>query len=75
MYAIIVIFAILFLMVIFLIGGTIYSATKGKLFARLYHDAFHWHVAKYDFGDNKSICAVCGKVIFRTEDGPWISTR
>ena len=77
MYTLLLVFTLcLFvLMGTFLIGGIIYNATKGKHFARIYHDIFHWHLAKYDFGDNRSVCAVCGKFIVKTENGPWIATR
>ena len=66
-----------FLMVSILIGGIIYQCSKGKYFAHLYHDKLNWHIAKYDLNGraNVSYCAICGKLIVRTEDGPWMATK
>lgn len=68
---------ICFLMVCLLIGGFIYQASKGKVFKHLYHDKLDWHIAKYDLDGRGhiSFCTVCGKLIVRTEDGPWIATN
>ena len=68
---------IIILMVIFLIGGIIYQATKGKFLKCIYHDLCDWHIAKFDLGGHARIsyCAVCGRLIVKSEDGPWIATK
>jgi hypothetical protein len=64
---------ILILAFLFLGGIIIYHLTKGKVFKILYHDLLHIHIAKYDLGDNKSVCAVCGRLLVKTNDSIWIS--
>lgn len=64
------------LLVFLLIGGIIYQESKGKVFKRLYHDKLDWHIAKPGIYRNEdiSVCAVCGKLIYESKDGSWVTT-
>lgn len=58
-----------------LIGSDLYSATRGKVFKRLYHDKLLWHIPQeargFDGCSMHSICKICKKEIMQDSQGNW----
>lgn len=73
----IILFCICSLIIIMLITGVCYMLSGGKLFNKVYHDYFEWHLPINSIGfdglSSLSCCKFCGKRILQDSQGNWFS--
>ena len=62
-------------MAAWMLGGSLYYLTRGKLFKFIFHDMMGWHlpspVQKYKGYIRCSKCIVCGKDLMQDSQGYW----
>lgn len=74
-----ILYCILFFGIIMLTTGICYMLSGGKLFNKVYHDYFEWHLPINSIGfDGLSFCShckFCGRRILQDSQGSWFSVE
>lgn len=75
----IILYCVLFLGITMLITASSYMLSEGKLFNKIYHDYFGWHLPIGRIGfDGLSFCSrckFCGSRILQDSQGNWFSVE